>query len=52
MRAFRAHPTHIPMRLAAPGAAIDNVQVIERLISALNSTGMCGTQWFGGMVDE
>nr|WP_321325573.1 hypothetical protein [uncultured Parasphingorhabdus sp.] len=49
MGAFSADPADVPVRFAAAGAAIDDVQMIERLIAApLILLG----QWLNRLIDE
>ena len=49
MGAFGAEPADMPVRFAATGAAVDDVEMIERLIAALDS--MFG-QGLSRLIDE
>lgn len=49
MRALGAEPANRPVRLAAAGAAVHDIEVIERLVAPLDAMiAQCG----GRLVDE
>ena len=49
MGTFRADPADMPVRFAATGAAVDDVEMIERLIATRAS--LFG-QWLSRLIDE